>query len=240
MNRVRSATDFVGGHTRSVFVQLRRELDTLLIKPWRQLPRKLPAIDVALVAVTAIVFVGWSQRVFPHITDLLCGERAVLPFPLALARLPGSMVAPAPRLPMWGALAQVLLCFGLAEVHLGRRRTLLVIAFTHSIATLFGRMFIALGPHAPLHLGLPRWNRWERDTGPSAAVVGLGTMLGVLLRLPILTGMLVLSMLIEAAIKPDLADREHLVAIATGGLIALAIQSAPFSRRPSTQAYLAG
>ncbi len=87
------------------------------------------------------------------------------------------------------------------------------------------RVFIAMGPHAPFDLGLPHWIRWQRDTGPSAAVVGVGTFLGVKLRLPILTSVLVATMAIETVIKPDLADREHLVAIATGGAIAIVIRA---------------
>ena len=180
-----------------------------------------------------IAFVAWSQVVHPYLTNLLCGERAGLSWPIALVRLPGSLVAPAPRLPMWGALAQVMVCFGLAEVHLGRKRTLMLIGATHAIATAAGRMFVAWGPHAPFDLGLPRWIRWQRDTGPSAAVVGVGTAVGVLLRLPILrcAGR---SMVLEAAIKPDLADREHLVAIAAGGMLAIAVQvTRPARREPA-------
>ena len=142
----------------------------------------------------------------------------------AAFRLSGSMFAPALRLPMWGVSAQVLFCFGLAEIHLGRRRTLAVIAATHAVATVSARVFIAIGPHAPFDLGLPHWFRFQRDTGPSAAVVGLGAYLGVKLRLPILTTALVTTMAIETVLKPDLADREHLVAIATGGAIAILIR----------------
>lgn len=167
-----------------------------------------------------ILGIAWLQHSHPILEHQLAGENASLALPLALGRLPGSMFAPALQLPLWGALAQVLFVFGLAEAHLGRLRTLAIIAVTHTAATVGGRFFVLLGPHAPLHMGLPRWNRWETDTGPSAGVVGVSTYLGVKLRLPILTSLLVGSMAIAMIISPSLAGREHLVAIATGGLFA--------------------
>ena len=194
--------------------------------------RRLSSLTLALTTCTLLLIASWVQRVHPGIGAVLLDERASLWWPVAAFRLPGSMVAPALRLPMWGALAQVVFCFGLAEVHLGRRMTLAVIAATHAIATVSARLFIAIGPHAPFDLGLPHWFLMQRDTGPSAAVVGLGTFLGVRLRLPILTSVLVATMAIETVIKPDLADREHLVAIAAGGALAIAIRALQGVRAP--------
>lgn len=182
---------------------------------------------------------AWLQQAHPAIGRVVLGEQASLWWPVAALRLPGSMFAPALRLPMWGALAQVLFCFGLAETHLGRRTTLLVIGLTHAVATASARVFVALGPHAPFHLGLPHWVRWQRDTGPSAAVVGLGTYLGVTLRLPILTTLLVGVMTIETFVKPDLADREHLVAIALGGVAAIIVRALQGTARHSVATAIA-
>lgn len=192
-----------------------------------------PAPSLGIAACVLVLVAAWLQQTHPVSARLLLGEQASLWWPVAVLRLPGSMFAPALRLPMWGALAQVLFCFGLAETHLGRRTTLLVIGLTHGIATASARLFIAVGPHAPLHLGLPHWVRWERDTGPSAAVVGLGTYLGVTLRLPVLTTLLVGVMTVETFIKPDLADREHLVAIAIGGVAAIAVRVLAGTHRPT-------
>jgi hypothetical protein len=189
----------------------------------------VPVLGVAGCAL--VLAAAWLQRVHPALGRLVLGEQASLWWPVAFLRLPGSMFAPALRLPMWGALAQVLFCFGLAETHLGRRTTLVIIGLTHAVATVTGRGFIALGPHAPLHLGLPLWVRFQRDTGPSAAVVGLGTYLGVTLRLPILTSLLVGAMTVEALVKPDLADREHLVAIAVGGVAAVVVRAVQSTQR---------
>jgi hypothetical protein len=56
----------------------------------------------------------------------LAGESATLPPVLALLRMPLSTFAPAPQLPPWGALAQVLVAFALLEAAMGWRRTLAV------------------------------------------------------------------------------------------------------------------
>lgn len=204
--------------------QLRWEWRTLTrMSPDRPTWRR-PAPILGIAACGLIIFAAWLQHMHPGIGRLVLGEHASLWWPVGLVRMPGSLFAPALRLPMWGALAQVLFCFGLAETHLGRRTTIAVALFTHTVATASARVFIAFGPHAPFHLGLPAWVGWQRDTGPSAAVVGLGTYLGVALRLPVLTSLLVGVMAIETLIKPDLADREHLVAIAVGGLAAIAVR----------------
>lgn len=232
--RTRSTPPFRNASARrsSPWVML-HQLNVHLLSEWTTLTRtsgprprwRRPALTLGIVACVCIGVAAWLQQVHPGIGRLVLGEQASLWWPVAIIRLPGSMFAPALRLPMWGALAQVLFCFGLAETHLGRRTTLLIIGLTHGVATASARVFLALGPHAPFHLGLPQWVRWERDTGPSAAVVGLATYLGITLRVPVLTSLLVAVMAIETLVQPDLADREHLVAIAVGGLAAIAVRA---------------
>lgn len=232
----------------------RPKLETLFIgsarqvkTEWRSLTRAVPRHSrsrrpvptLGIAGCALIMAAAWLQQAHPAIGRVVLGEQASLWWPVAALRLPGSMFAPALRLPMWGALAQVLFCFGLAETHLGRRTTLLVIGLTHAVATASARVFVALGPHAPFHLGLPHWVRWQRDTGPSAAVVGLGTYLGVTLRLPILTTLLVGVMTIETFVKPDLADREHLVAIALGGVAAIIVRALQGTARHSVATAIA-
>lgn len=211
-----------GGVLRPLGTRVVAEVRTLSRLPAR---RRLRPSDVALALVVGlgIASAACLQHTLPTLANTLTGERAGLSWPLAMLRLPGSLLAPAIGLPIWGALAQVLFCFGLAEVHLGRARVVGVLIASHVTATLFGRLFVALGPRVPFHLGLPRSTRWQRDTGPSAAVVGVGTYLGVCLKLPILTTILVASMVALCAVEPGLAGREHLVAIATGGVMALTV-----------------
>nr|WP_257895467.1 hypothetical protein [Streptomyces anulatus] len=90
---------------------------------------------------------------------------------LALVRTPLSLFVPAVDLPVWGAVAQVLLVFGISEITLGRRRTLLIAYLCTLAGVLYARIGVAIGPDGVL--GLPVADAHVVDTGPSGAVVGL-------------------------------------------------------------------
>ncbi|UUS30688.1 hypothetical protein NRO40_07475 [Streptomyces changanensis] len=140
--------------------------------------------------------------------------RAEDPLWQALLRTPLSLFVPALDLPVWGALAQVLVVFGIAEVCLGRARTLLI-AYTATLAgTTYARVGIALGPDAPLGLGLPASDARVVDTGPSAAVVGLAVFVCWRYRARLTGWLVIAAMVVEVVVKPNLAGKEHLVAIA--------------------------
>ncbi|HZF87335.1 hypothetical protein [Streptomyces sp.] len=138
--------------------------------------------------------------------------RAADPLWLALLRTPLSLFVPALDLPVWGALAQILLVFGIAELCLGRRRTL-ALAYAATLAgTLYARLGIALGPDVPL--GLPAADAHVVDTGPSAAVVGLAVYVGWRHRAYLTAGAVIAAMVVEVLVKENLAGKEHLAAIA--------------------------
>lgn len=102
--------------------------------------------------------------------------------------------------------------FGIAEICLGKWRTL-VIAYVATLAgTLYARVGIALGPHG--FLGLPASDSLVVDTGPSAAVVGLAVFLCWRYRAYVTAGVVVAAMVVEVLLKENLAGREHLAAIA--------------------------
>ena len=148
--------------------------------------------------------------------------RASLPLGVSLLRTPLSLYVPALDLPVWGALVQVFLVFGVAEVVLGRRLTL-VIAYACTLAgTLFARAAVAVGPD---HLfGFPGWVAHVRDTGPSAAVVGLALCVAFRCR-AWFTGAAVLVVMVgEAVVLPNLAGLEHVVALLAAVLIAAVLQ----------------
>jgi hypothetical protein len=129
----------------------------------------------------------------------------------ALLRTPLSLFVPALDLPVWGALAQILLVFGIAELCLGRWRAL-AIAYVATLAgTLYARLGIRLGPDSPL--GLPASDRWVVDTGPSAAVVGLAVYLGWRYRAYVTASAVIVAMVVEVLLKENLAGKEHLAAI---------------------------
>ncbi|WP_328222820.1 hypothetical protein OG272_13120 [Streptomyces sp. NBC_00104] len=177
--------------------------------------RRLRAIPLTITAVCLATVVhlvhhqSWGYR-FVENTGAV---RAEDPLWTALLRTPLSLFVPALDLPVWGALAQILIVFGLAEICLGRWRTL-AIAYVATVAgTLYARLGIALGPDV-FFLGLPASDAAVVDTGPSAAVVGLAVYVGWRHRAYGTAGAVVVAMVVEVLVKENLAGKEHLAAIA--------------------------
>ncbi len=180
--------------------------------PVRRLPRAL-AMTLGAVALTAVLHVVHRQPWGYGFVQDVGAVRAADPLWLALLRTPLSVFVPALDLPVWGALAQILLVFGLAEICLGRPGTLAVAGLATLAGTLYARLGVRLGPDVPL-LGLPPADAHVVDTGPSAAVVGLAVYLGWRYRAYATAGVVVLGMVAEVLVKPNLAGKEHLAAIA--------------------------
>jgi hypothetical protein len=158
---------------------------------------------------------------------MCCGERLDAPIGVSLLRLPGSLLAPAALLPVWGSVVQVLLAFGIAEAAVGARWTLTVAGLAHAIGTLAGRYFVW---YAPAVLGgLPASWRYALDTGPSAATCGLAVYVAVVVGCPRLGGLVAVGVLAGFAVHPDLAGREHIVALVIGAAAA-AVQLLMFRR----------
>ncbi|MBO7939395.1 hypothetical protein JTP77_026280 [Streptomyces sp. S9] len=174
----------------------------LVRRRWRAVPMTLAA--VCLTAVIQVVQNRpWGYR---PVQDL-GAVRAEDPLWLALLRTPLSLFVPALDLPVWGALAQILLVFGIAEICLGRWRTLAV-AY---VATLAGTLYARVG----IHLGvLPASDAQVVDTGPSAAVVGLAVFVSLRHHAYVTASAVVLAMIVEVVVKPNLAGKEHLAALA--------------------------
>ncbi|MFF2851682.1 hypothetical protein ACFVT5_35920 [Streptomyces sp. NPDC058001] len=189
--------------------------DGLAERGWRAAPMTLTAV-----CLTALFqFVQNQSWGFQFIQNL-GSVRSEEPLWLALLRTPLSLFVPALDLPVWGALAQILLVFGLAEICLGWWRTL-VIGYAATLAgTLYARVGIALGPDG--FLGLPASDAQIVDTGPSAAVVGLAVFLAWHYRAYVTGAAVVAAMIGEVILKNNLAGKEHLAAIlAAFSLIAL-------------------
>ncbi|CAL9426446.1 hypothetical protein GCM10010423_71640 [Streptomyces levis] len=173
---------------------------------WRAVP-----MAVGAVCLTAVLHVVHRQAWGHQFVENVGAVRAGDPLWLALLRTPLSLFVPALDLPVWGALAQILLVFGLAELSLGRWRTL-ALAYAATLAgTLYARLGIRLGPDSPL--GLPASDQWVVDTGPSAAVVGLAVFLGRRHHAYVTASVVILAMVAEVAVKENLAGKEHLAAI---------------------------
>jgi hypothetical protein len=152
------------------------------------------------------------------VVDRIGVVRAHQPLEVSLLRTPLSLFVPALDLPVWGALAQVLVVFGVAETVLGRRATLLTAYGATLAGTLYARLAVDLGPGGLL--GLPASDAVVRDSGPSAAVVALAICTAWRVRAWWTGAAVVALMGAEAATAPNLAGREHLVAIAVALLTA--------------------
>lgn len=212
---------------------LRGEWYGIVVDPLRQLRRRGPgSLLLAFVACAGVIF-------FHAIAQHPAGETAVrilggvqgdLPLWVALLRTPVSLYVPALDLPVWAGITQLFLAFALAELALGRRRTLLI-AYASTVAgTLTVRVMLAMGP-GWWGLGLPPEVGHVLDTGPSAAVVGLFTYLAVVRRAPIVFFLTGGSMVMESIAKPNLAGREHLIAVAAAVVLGLLHERAQWRRR---------
>ncbi|MFE7899578.1 hypothetical protein ACFU3E_18995 [Streptomyces sp. NPDC057424] len=174
---------------------------------WRAVP-----VAVTAVCLTAVLHFAHHQAWGCEWVRNAGGVRAVDPLWQALLRTPLSLFVPALDLPVWGALVQVLLVFGIAELCLGRWRTVAVAYVATLAGTLYARLGIWLGPDSSL--GLPASDRWVVDTGPSAAVVGLAVFLGWRHRAYVTASVVIVAMVVEVVVKENLAGKEHLAAIA--------------------------
>ncbi|MFI1207973.1 hypothetical protein ACH4UV_10260 [Streptomyces sp. NPDC020802] len=179
----------------------------LAARRWRAIP-----MTVGAVCLTALLQYAQNQSWGYRFVQDIGAVRAEDPLGPALLRTPLSVFVPALDLPVWGALAQILVVFGIAEICLGRWRTLTVAYVATLAGTLYARVGIALGPHCPL--GLPASDALVVDTGPSAAVVGLAVFLGWRYRAYRTAGAVVVAMIVEVLVKENLAGKEHLAAIA--------------------------
>ncbi|WP_189540654.1 hypothetical protein [Streptomyces gelaticus] len=173
--------------------------------------RAIP-MTIAAVCLTALLQAVQNQSWGFGAVQGLGALRAEDPLWAALLRTPLSLFVPALDLPVWGALVQILVVFGTAEICLGRWRTLLI-AYTATLAgTLYARIGVALGPDRLL--GLPDSDAGVVDTGPSAAVVGLAVYLCFIHRACFTGALVIAAMVVEVVLKNNLAGKEHLVAIA--------------------------
>ncbi|MEW1779539.1 hypothetical protein [Streptomyces sp. NPDC086777] len=190
--------------------------------------RRLRAVPltVGAVCLTALLQFTQNQSWGYSFVQGAGAVRAADPLWASLLRTPLSLCVPALDLPVWGALAQVLVVFGIAEVCLGWWRTLAVAYVATLAGTLYARLGIALGPHGPL--GLSASDAGVVDTGPSAAVVGLAVYLGWRYGAYVTAGAVAAAMAVEVTLKDNLAGKEHLAAIA--GTAALCA-AAPAGRR---------
>ncbi len=199
------------------------EWHAIVVDPVRRLRRRGPGgLLLAFVACGGVIFFhALAQRpAGADVVRAVGGVQGDLPLWLALLRTPVSLYVPALDLPVWAGITQLFLAFALSEVTLGRARTLAVAYASTLAGTLTARVMIAAGPDR-FGFGLPPEAGEVLDTGPSAAVVGLFTYLSVVRRAPVVFFLTGGSMVWESIAKPNLAGREHLIAVAAAVVLGL-------------------
>ncbi|MFG2717909.1 hypothetical protein ACGFW5_06330 [Streptomyces sp. NPDC048416] len=206
---------------------LRREFRSVVVEPVRALVRR--GLSGALLAVCAsaavlLLHAVDQSRTGSVLVRLISHVRGDIPLPLVLLRTPLSLFVPARDMAALPGIPVLFLAFALAQLVLGLRRTLLV-AYAVSLAgTLSARVMIAAGPR---WWGLPPEAAQVIDTGASAAVVGLFAHIATVKRAPVLFVCAVGPTVLRSFEKPNLAGREHIVAIAFAVVLGLLA-----SRRP--------
>ncbi|GAA1993652.1 hypothetical protein [Catenulispora subtropica] len=202
----------------AVGLSFARDMVTFFSVPVRKVrERKLMAIPATLMCVALIGVLWVLEMIRPtglafvqHVAGVRQGE----PLWEVLPQLPLSLFAPAPDLPAWGAMAQVLIAFGIAECWLGWRKMLAIAFVTSAVTSMAARVMVYASNW--LHIGTPGIDNFQVDTGPSVSVVALLIYLALRLRTYWVVALTAVSMGGEAAILPNLAGREHLVAISLG------------------------
>jgi hypothetical protein len=181
----------------------------LRTRQWRAIP-----VTIACTALTFTFWVASNYSIGMRVMMDVAGVIHSLPLWLQMVRLPLSLFAPAPDLPVWGALAQMFLVFLLAEIWLGPWRMLLVATFVNAVTTLAGSLMVSIGLY--YSIGTPQVDAYQLDTGPSVAVVSLAVYIGLRCRAYLAGSLVVITMIGEAVLVPNLAGREHLVGCALG------------------------
>jgi hypothetical protein len=194
------------------------DLTTFFSRPVRLVREKhLRAIPGTIASVTLIALFAIIQHFRPagiHFVNAVAGVHQGEPLWEVLLQLPLSMFAPAPMLPAWGAMLQVFVAFGISECWLGWRKMLAVAVLTSAVTSMAARLMVAISSH--WSIGTPEIDNWQLDTGPSVGVVALLIYLALRLRTYWIVALTAVTMGGEAALLPNLAGREHLVAISLG------------------------
>ena len=173
---------------------------------------------------SVLVFALWEARIRPDtkaFVDRISAVRLTQPIFMILERTPLSLFAPTFRLPVTGALLQVLIVVAIAEVHLGALRTG-VIALGTQLGVNLVVLLLLHGGQLSL-LGVARDHLSDRDTGPSVAVIAVALATGIVARTYILAVLLSFVMIGATFVLPDRAGREHIAALVMGALFGLVL-----------------
>jgi hypothetical protein len=177
---------------------------------WRAAP-----VTWSFLALTLLVSLLWRLEAGHQAAAVCCAYRAtdLTSWPRA-ARVAGSaFLVRRPVEAAWSVAACWLLLAPL-EAMVGTLRMLLVGMVGNLVPTVaMGLAFLAAHPGA----------RAPLDVGSSAVVVAAGAVLAVWSRSLGITALYLLGVGVDVLVSPDLATAEHLLALATGAALAVAL-----------------
>jgi hypothetical protein len=139
---------------------------------------------------------------------------ASLPVARELVRMPLSAFLPTADLPLWGALLQLAVVVGLAELIVGRIGTLFVALAGQVLSTLTSRLLVVLG--TAVVIGLPLSQAGVLDTGPSGISTAVGGWMLARRGAYATLTLLVVAIAVAAALQANLDGREHATALLVG------------------------
>jgi hypothetical protein len=181
---------------------------------WRAAP-----VSWSFLALTLLVSLAWHLPGGHQAATACCAYRAtdLTGLPRA-ARVAGSaFLVPRPLELAWSVLATWLLLVPL-EAAIGTRRAALVGALGNLVPTVaMGLAFLATRAGAPAPL----------DVGTSAVVLAAGAALVVWSRSLGVAVLYLLGVAVDVLVAPGLATAEHLLALATGAAVAMALRRQP-------------
>jgi hypothetical protein len=196
---------------------------TLRVGRWRAAP-----VSWTILTLTLLVSLAWHLPGGHRAVVVCCAYRAtdLRGWPAA-ARIAGSpFLALRPIEVAWAVVATWLLLVPL-EAIIGSRRMLVVAVLGNLVPTLsIGLAFLAAHPGAPAPL----------DVGTSAVVVAAGATLTVCSGSLAIATLYLSGVAVDVLVSPGLATAEHLMALATGVAVALALRWRPIrSAQPVSQ-----
>ncbi len=185
-----------------------------IVERWRTTGIRGFTVSAASVGLVVLLWLGRTHSGTRSIVDWLSAVRLSQPVVLVIAKTPLSLIAPAYGLVLAGAVAQVLMVMVPAEVHLGRRRTLVVALGTQLLVNIASAQIVGAG-HASV-LGISAQHLSDRDTGPSVAVIAVALATAIVAGTYGLASITALGVAVATVIQPDRAAHEHVVGIALG------------------------
>lgn len=170
----------------------------------------------SFLALTLLVSLVWRLPAGHQVVAACCAYRAtdLESWPRAARAAGGAFLVLRPVEAVWSVVASWLLLAPL-EASIGTPRMLLVGALGNLIPSVsIGLAFMAAHPGA----------RAPLDVGTSAVVVAAGAALAVWSRSLGIAALYLLGVAVDVLVSPDLATAEHLLALAAGAALAMALR----------------